>query len=401
MKIIHCSDLHLDAPLRTHHDEQTARQRGAEMLHTFHRLVDFARTHNVLAILLCGDLFDAKTTSNSTRHFVENEILDNPGIHFFYLRGNHDADSLLFSGGSVPANLHLFNHSWHSSNITMKGNSGKSFSVSITGAELPEIDHFQDPPGTANASGRASNSGRVNDMNRTETLLSSLRLDPARINIVLLHGQLTEGNVIHRAESIPLSLLRNRSIDYLALGHLHSYRKGRLDARGQYVYSGSLEGHGFDECGEHGFVLIEIDEHSRQLSSTFHPFAARKYYDIHADISLCPDTTHTMNAVRNALEKSNATSTDLVRVTLTGQTDVTSEHSPYLISKEFADHFFYFTLIDESKVSICYDDYLCDASLKGEFVRTIYAAPEVKDCDKAELIRCGLRALAGEELFDL
>ncbi len=374
MKIIHCSDLHLDASLKTNHNSETARIRRAELLHTFHRMIDYAATHGVSIILLCGDIFDTEVVSRATRRFVENEIVQHPKIHFFYLHGNHDPQMSLFDDRSVPANLHIFDRTWRSKNVAVPQKDGSTFSVCVTGAEMSE---------------------------HPETFFRSLRLHPERFNILMLHGQLAE-----RAEStdhltIPVALLRNKSIDYLALGHFHSFREGDLDARGKYAYCGSLEGHGFDECGEHGFVLLDIDEHRRTLQRTFVPFAARKYFDVVVDISLCPDTTHTINSVQKALDNSGATPQDLVRVTLTGTVDVTSEHNLVLLQREFEDEFFYFTISDASTPFVSYDDYLCDASLKGEFVRTIYALPDPTDCTREEIIRCGLRALAGEELFDL
>ncbi|MGX8704776.1 MAG: metallophosphoesterase family protein, partial [bacterium] len=65
-------------------------------------------------------------------------------------------------------------------------------------------------------------------------------------NIVMLHGDITNLN------SIPLSMLKERNIDYLALGHIHKFQKGKLDDRGIWVYPGCLEGRGFDEEGPKG-----------------------------------------------------------------------------------------------------------------------------------------------------
>ena len=58
-----------------------------------------------------------------------------------------------------------------------------------------------------------------------------------------------------------------KNIDYLALGHIHKYKQAELDQRGVYCYSGCLEGRGFDECGEKGFVLLDIDEESLKLKT--------------------------------------------------------------------------------------------------------------------------------------
>ena len=65
MKIIHCSDLHLDADLRTKYDAASAAERRAELLDTFRRLCRYAREEAVSAVLICGDLFDTASPSSS------------------------------------------------------------------------------------------------------------------------------------------------------------------------------------------------------------------------------------------------------------------------------------------------------------------------------------------------
>ena len=55
--------------------------------------------------------------------------------------------------------------------------------------------------------------------------------------------------------------LKNKNIDYLALGHIHGYKEAPLDGRGKYCYPGCLEGRGFDECGKKGFVLLNIENY--------------------------------------------------------------------------------------------------------------------------------------------
>ncbi len=73
-------------------------------------------------------------------------------------------------------------------------------------------------------------------------------------------------------------MLRGKYIDYLALGHIHSYKKERLDDRGVYCYSGCLEGRGFDECGEKGFVLLDITE--GKIHTEFVPIAKRMLHEV-------------------------------------------------------------------------------------------------------------------------
>ena len=77
--------------------------------------------------------------------------------------------------------------------------------------------------------------------------------------------------------------MKNKNIDYLALGHIHSFEKEPLDKRGVYCYSGTLEGRGFDECGDKGFVLLDVNDN--KITSEFVKFAKRTLHELVYDIS--------------------------------------------------------------------------------------------------------------------
>ena len=85
MKIIHCSDLHLDSDLRSKYSGPEASERKAELLHTFRRLCRWAKEYDADAVLICGDLFDVGTPSPSAVADVEDLILSNQNILFFCL----------------------------------------------------------------------------------------------------------------------------------------------------------------------------------------------------------------------------------------------------------------------------------------------------------------------------
>ena len=71
---------------------------------------------------------------------------------------------------------------------------------------------------------------------------------------------------------------------------MHEYSSDRLDARGVYCYPGCLEGRGFDEAGEHGFVVLDIDETSGSYDTYFVPFARRNIYVAQVDVTGCEST---------------------------------------------------------------------------------------------------------------
>lgn len=364
MKMIHCADLHLDSKMRANLNGNKARERKAELLHTFRRMVDYAVQNQVQAILIAGDLFDTKQVSVTARNTVYHAIADHPQIDFYYLKGNHDADSFLNALEDIPENLKLFCETWTSYQTGTKKN------ITITGAEQNSV-----------------NAG---------TLYNGLVLDTNQINIVMLHGQESDYQSKNQTECINFSALRSKGIDYLALGHIHAYKEGTLDRRGTYCYPGCLEGRGFDECGEHGFVLLDIDEERKTVSGTFVPFAYRRLYTVETDITGCMTTPDIQANISRNLKEMHVGEDSLVKVVLTGSVNVECEKNIDFLVKQFEQDYYFIKIYDESKLAVDYDAFRLDASLKGEFVRCVMEAEDMDDETKKEVIRCGIQALSGE-----
>ena len=331
------------------------------MLRTFERMVAYACEEGVSAILIAGDMFDTSHTSQLTRNTVLHCIKSNPGIAFFYLKGNHDEYLIdgLAEESDRPVNLMLFGEKW---------SRYECGDVTISGAE------------------HKGGNGSFDD----------LTTESGKINIVMLHGQICESaeGVEH---AIELNSLCGKHIDYLALGHIHSFSEGRLDDRGFYCYPGCLEGRGFDECGPRGFVLLDVDEQKRTVERRFIPFASRVIYSVNADVTGCMSTREMIMIAAEALVDAGCDNSSMVRLVLTGELDAECEKDIPYITAAFAGRYFFFKTVDETRLKVSMEDYLLDESLKGEFVRIVSEDNSLSDEDKSFIVRYGLRALAGEE----
>ena len=455
MKIIHCADLHLDSRMTSGLTNEQAARRRNELLSAFVHMVEYAADNDVQAILIAGDLFDGKRVSAQAKNTVLESIAAHPEIRFFYLPGNHEGDVLIRSAGErpegCPENLKTFGKRW-------------------THYELADED----------GGGAVQISGVVLCPENAATIYATLMTGAGKYQIVMLHGQLSEYSSKDRAEIIHLGALRGRQIDYLALGHIHSHREGELPPAGFWCYPGCLEGRGFDECGEHGFMLLDIDTAARSAVRTFIPFASRQVIEIPVDITGCMNTMQIRSAIKNRLyalaaekqadnaeklagnvemqagnaeklqgnrqrlagnanilagnveklpgngqrlagnanmQAGNAdvavkaaaaedgssvfavpTARDMVRFVLTGETDVECEKNLDQLDHLLEEEFFAVRIEDRSRTVIDYDAFALDASLKGEFVRLVKADEGLDEERKAEIIRCGICALAGEEL---
>lgn len=351
MKLLHCADFHLDSPMSANLPPEKARERRAEILNSFAKIVRIADEGQVAAVLIAGDLFDSNRVSKRTEKYVLDTIKAYPNLFFFYLSGNHDNDSFLHRLEDCPDNLCLFDRSWRSYDFG---------EVTITGSEAPNEDALQ------------------------------LRED--RLNIVMMHGQeATDGK---GANLFALSKLKNRNIDYLALGHIHRYHEVALDNRCTACYCGCPEGRGFDECGPKGYVLLETD--GVGLRHQFVPMSRRQLHTVSCDITGIPSQPELENAMLAAVE--HIPSSHMVKVVLTGEVDESLQPSPLRLTQLLSERFYFAKVEDESRLLLDPADYLHSVSLKGEFVRRVYAQSNWTEEEKQRVIACGFSALRGEEM---
>ena len=354
MKIIHTSDIHLDSPLTTRLSSDRIKSRKRELIDTFARGVEYARSEGAQGYIIAGDLFDSENVSRETVEQTLAVMERAPEITFFYLFGNHEKRMLTESGVTLPRNLKIFNDGWTYFNLD---------GVTVAGRATTDAD-----------------------------MLNTLELSKEKRNIVVLHGELCdrsgEGGAIGKKE------LAELPIDYLALGHYHSYSSTSVGARCVAVYSGAPEGRGFDETGNKGVVLVNVDRYgvSHELVKT----AKRTLHAPEVDISGLSRGVDVEDATLRAVGA--IPPCDMVRVILTGERDPEFSVSLDALTARFKDKFYYFEAKDATRVRIDSEKYKNDRSLKGEFIRTVFSDGTLTNEEKERVITMGLRALLGESI---
>ncbi len=343
MKIIHCADIHLGSKMESF-PKEIAESRKLEVRNAFLRMLSFAKDNGVEGILLCGDVFDRDKPFKKDVDFFYDVVENAPEITFFYLRGNHDREG---ETRALP-NLKPFTNEWTSYDLG---------SVTVSGIELGEENK--------------------------RSYYSTLSLDEGGLNILMLHGQV--------GEEISLLKLREKNIDYLALGHIHEYAEGRIDERGRYAYSGCLEGRGFDETGGKGFVLLEIDEGIR---ATFYPFSQREIFKVAVDVSSLKEGSAMARRVREQVQFQKE---NIYRVELVGEVDLDVDEFARDVEGYLRGECAYLTVKDNTKRKIDYAAYGGDKSLRGEFVRAV-AESDFTEEERAQMLAYGLKALEGREV---
>lgn len=366
MRLLHCSDLHLDARMTAHLDTRAAKERREELLLTFGNIVETAKRERVRAVLIAGDLFDTERVTARTRQYVGQLITEYPEITFFYVSGNHDRDvQPIFPEDALPKNwVDLTGEGWSSVELRDEGVTVTVSGTSATGkdeiyASVPTVDGF---------------------------------------HIVMLHGDAKKSGGA-ATDKVCLHRLIGKGIGYLALGHIHSYRAEALGERGVWCYSGCPEGRGFDECGEKGVVLLELTPSGIlpggvSLQYRFLPIARRTLHRVCVDASGCENDRALLSLAREVSQ--NIPATDMVVLTLQGE--VPPEFAPNTGALQMAlrERFFAVKVEDETHLILHPEEYLNDVSLKGEFIRAVLSSRLPAD-QKERVIICGLRALRGEE----
>lgn len=354
MRLIHTSDIHLDSPLTSRLSPAKARERKRELVASFRRMTEEATKLGAVGIIIAGDLFDSELVGARAMDAFIGIVESASELTFFYLVGNHEKDRLTSSGVTLPKNLLVFGEEW---------------------------TYFKF--GDVNIAGRT----RI-----TRDMFASLSLKENEKNIVVLHGELADRG--DDAERIGVRDAADLPIDYLALGHYHTYSEREISERGVAVYSGTPEGRGFDETGDKGYVLIDTD--GEFIRHRFIKRAERTLYEIEVDISGAEREIEIEDRIARAL--SVADGRDIIRVVLTGK------HEPYVrrdtesLELRFSQKYFYLEVKDKSKLRISPEEYKNDKTLKGEFIRHVMAKDELTDEERYAIIECGIRALAGESI---
>ena len=347
MKILHTSDVHLFSPLSTTLEPSKVQIRRRELLSTFDRMIEAAICEGVEVFIIAGDLFDSEVSADAYERTLAT-IARARSIQFLYLIGNHEGDILQLSKLNIPDNLKIIGNDWTYFDYN---------SLHIVGRSTNSPDMF-----------------------------SSLRLNKNDTNIVVLHGELSTGQ---GRDAIPSKDIAGIGIDYLALGHYHSYSVGRIDNRGVAVYSGTPEGRGFDEAFPCGFVLIDTD--GGRVTHRFVPFAKRRIFDLKADVSKLSTRGEYEEAIAKALV--DAKESDIVRLTLVGEREIDTYADTEYLSSIFSRRYFHFEIRDKSTVKIDIEAYKNDKTMVGEFIRLVNSQTSLSDKEKSDIIMLGIKAL--------
>jgi DNA repair exonuclease SbcCD nuclease subunit len=298
MKFIHAADLHIESPYRGIRSEN--RELGEALLthgiRAYEKLIDVCIEHTIDFLLIAGDSFDSDSGSLGAqyRFFRGLERLNAAGIMVYIICGNHDPLNQWAKNFSLPKNVHRF------------------------GPDTVEMVEFINAKNESAAIYGVSYGDKVENRRLVEQYI---RKDNAEFSIGLLHGTLA--GMEHKNPYCPFTMddLRASKMDYWALGHIHK-REIVHENSPMVVYPGNLQGRHFNETGEKGCYLIEVNR-GRIENKSFISLTSVVFEYMDHDISQVSNLSELfdlLGQIRNNLLESQLSY--MLRLRLTGMTNL-------------------------------------------------------------------------------
>lgn len=376
VKIIHCSDFHFDTPF-SEFDRNKAEGRREEIRENFSNIIALAKQNNVQVLLMSGDLFDNETVSFETISLMKNKFHAIPDTRIFISPGNHDpyGDRSYYNIIQWPSNVYIFKDEMEKVDIDELNLTvyGRGFSTSY----------------------------------EKESLLTGFKVkDDSRINIMVMHGEVVKGSSTSIYNPICEEQIEKSGLDYLALGHVHSFSGVNRSGNTYWSYCGCPEGRGFDELGSKGILLGEVGRNYSKLN--FIETCRRKYEMLEVDVTGSQnyeDIILKVNSTMGMADSGNDISElyesagrDIYKVILKGSINRDFVINTSVLCEKLRYHFYWVKAEDNTEPEMDYEEISKELTLKGVFVKKmlcrISGAEEEAEKEKLKkALRLGLNAL--------
>ena len=276
IKILHSADWHMDAPLRQFSEDQR-RELRQQMLAIPGRIAAIAKKEGCQLALLSGDLFDGPYTKNGYESVAR--ALQSMKIPVFIAPGNHDfyGENSPWFRESWPENVHIFKKQ------------------EITSYRIPELS--------------CRIYGAAFTAQSCPGLLEGFRADcDEQYAVMTLHGDAANPDSPYCP--VTAGQVQEAGLDYLALGHIHAC-SGFDAGAGLCAWPGCPMGHGFDETGTKGVLIVELDQ---RATARFVPVEGTRFFDLSVRVGESP-----LDSVLQVLPVGG--SSDFYRIRLLGEAD--------------------------------------------------------------------------------
>ncbi len=267
MKFVHIADMHFDTSFTTLTNKANLGDiRRLDQRLAFNKVIDYIKENKIPYLFIAGDFYEHEYIRLSTIEYINNLFSEIPDTQIFISPGNHDPylkDS-------------FYNKFYWNENVHI-------FDAKLSIFEQEEIDVY--------GYGFDDFYYTNHDLENTEIK------NKDKINILIAHGTLNASDTLEKEYNpIQEKMIQDKGFDYVALGHIH-----KLDYNSKpnqrIVYPGSTVSLGFDELGEHGMIVGNIEKGKLELE--FVPIDNKEFIIKEIDVTNVLDLDELATIINN------------------------------------------------------------------------------------------------------
>lgn len=330
MKFVHIADLHFDSPFVNLADKEgLGETRRLEQRKIFKKVIEYIKDNNIKYLFISGDLYEHKYIKKTTIEYINNLFKEIPNTLIFISPGNHDP---------YLKNSYYNKFNWNEN-------------VKIFKNKIEKIE-------TENANIYGFG---FDDFYCTDCGIENLEIEEKnKINILVIHGTLNGASLEEKQyNSIKSKTLEEKGFDYVALGHIHKLDYNTYENQ-RIVYPGSTASLGFDELGQHGMIVGELDKEKIKLE--FIPIDETEFIIQNLDIT----QINSKEELIETINELNIEENNLIEIYLTGKRNF--EIDTYEI-KKFITNEKIIKIKNKTKINYNLEIIAEENTLKGIFVK--------------------------------
>ena len=349
MKLMHLADFHLDSAF-SGFSKEAADERRNQLRDCFVRALEIARERGVELVLIAGDLFDTPFCSTSTRGAVF-EAINKLGCPVVIAPGNHDHYSRngIYADKNLPENAFVF-----------------------TSSELGRFDF--DELGVS-----VIGYGFTSDRYESNPLSAEVPTSSENINILCAHTELGTG--FSKYAPISANAIARCGFSYAALGHVHIPSAPFTAGNTLIAYTGFPQGRSFDELGEGGAYIVEIDKETKKAEICERVVLSSFTYEIEkVDITALSSDDDVVREIEKVISSRGYGKNTALRVLLMGA--VPSDYAideERLASTPLAEGLGLLQVKNHTVANFDLEYLKTDITIKGELYRQLLPALESAD----------------------
>lgn len=330
MKFVHIADLHFDSPFVNLADKEgLGETRRLEQRKILKKVIEYIKDNNIKYLFISGDLYEHKYIKKTTIEYINNLFKEIPNTLIFISPGNHDP---------YLKNSYYNKFNWNEN-------------VKIFKNKIEKIETEK-----ANIYGFG-----FDDFYCTDCGIENLEIEEKnKINILVIHGTLNGASLEEKQyNSIKSKTLEEKGFDYVALGHIHKLDYNTYENQ-RIVYPGSTASLGFDELGQHGMVVGELDKEKIKLE--FIPIDETEFKIQNLDIT----QINSKEELIETINELNIEENNLIEIYLTGKRNF--EIDTYEI-KKFITNEKIIKIKNKTKINYNLEKIAEENTLRGIFVK--------------------------------